>query len=145
MTQIEAVISCLVGTQIETGWLTVMILSIALESVGDWCRPFVIGARHHMSCAQLENAVTLADYKSVTRETSKTVLKTTSLRIIFCRVVCQIMAHIIYTPDDNSPYNSDSEHHSVDDLQSAYERRQNVQERQFIAVNVWRKKVIFSA
>ena len=55
------------------------------------------------------------------------------------------MAHIIYTPDDNSPYNSDSEHHSVDDLQSAYERRQNVQERQFIAVNVWRKKVIFSA
>ena len=30
--------------------------------------------------------------------------------------------------------------HTVDDLQSAYERRRQVQQRQVVAVNVWRKK-----
>ena len=53
------------------------------------------------------------------------------------------MAHVSFTPDDSS--NSESEQRTVDDLQSAYERRQNVQERQYIAVSVWRKKTIFSA
>ena len=51
-----------------------VIFLTAVESVGDWCRPFVVGARHHVRCAQLENDVTLADDENVTRVASKTVL-----------------------------------------------------------------------
>lgn len=55
------------------------------------------------------------------------------------------MADFPYSPEeDEESYVSNSDH-TIDDLQSAYERRQQVQQRQKIAVNIWRKKVIFSA
>ena len=56
------------------------------------------------------------------------------------------MAEFTYSPsgEDEESYVSNSDR-TIDDLQSAYERRRQVQQRQVVAVNVWRKKVIFSA
>ena len=56
------------------------------------------------------------------------------------------MAEFTYSPsgEDEESYVSNSDR-TVDDLQSAYERRQQVQQRQAVAINIWRKKVIFSA
>ena len=52
-----------------------------------------------------------------------------------------------YSPEDHTDEFSYSSHEdrTVNDLQSAYERRREVEERQLVAVNIWRKKVMFSA
>ena len=62
------------------------------------------------------------------------------------------MAEFEYSPDmDGLSQTYEESHSDVDDtdhdidLQSAYERRQAVQERQIVAINIWRKKAIFSA
>ena len=57
------------------------------------------------------------------------------------------MADFTYSPSAEEDGESDvtDGDRTVHDLQSAYERRQQVQERQEVAINLWRKKVIFTA
>eukprot|EP01083_Nonionella_stella_P043655 117793_1 len=57
------------------------------------------------------------------------------------------MSDYIYSPDEEESYPDQSEksHKTIHDLQNAYERRRQATERQHIAINIWRKKVIFGA